>query len=251
MDEALYEQIERYLAGETDAEARAAFEARLETDPELAEKFRLYRHIGREMSAHTQNLAAQTALEENLGKLNEQYFTPEQKSPAKVVSMKKRWLLAAASLALLAILAWPLLRPPASTNMAALYTEYNNIDSLAGSRGNADSLWQQAAALFNSRQYQAALPALTGYLKTNPPDSAETLKAIGICHRQLGQAAEAIAVFDRLAAAYPLYAATANWNKALVFLQQEKKKECLETLRRINEADRDGRMKDLLKKLED
>lgn len=251
MDEALYEQIELYLANEMDAQSRAAFEARLEADPELAEKFRLYRQIDLEMSAHTQNRAAQTALEESLAKLNEQYFTSKQNSPAQVVSMKRRWLLAVASLALLVIIAWPLLRPSPKANMLALYTEYNTIDSLAGSRSGTDSLWQNAVSLFNSRQYQAALPVLGAFLKTDPSNSAEVLKAIGLCFRQLGQYNEAIAVFDRLAATYPLYAASANWNKALVFLKQEKKKECLQTLRQIKEADRDNAIKDLLKKLED
>lgn len=92
------EQIEAYLNGTLEGDARAAFELAMQNNPELSAEVRLYR----DMAIALKPAPTEDALRENLKRLGHQHAPPE---PVAIRRIALRWWLAGA-LAVLGLAGW-------------------------------------------------------------------------------------------------------------------------------------------------
>lgn len=92
-----FEQIEAYLAGELEGEARAEFERAVQNDPELAAELALYRDMAVALAP-----AAEDALRANLDRLDRQFAPASRRN--------RLWWIVGFSL-LLIVAAWLIWRP--------------------------------------------------------------------------------------------------------------------------------------------
>ena len=245
------EQIERYLAGELSNEEVQAFELRLQTDSEFAENFTLYQSIQNEMQSDED----EASLKEELWRHTKKYFGEEEKG-GKVIPMgpvrKKRWVYAAVAAA--ACIALLLVFRPWQDNRLSndeLYAQNAVPEDLPTTMrgGNDDSLRARAAALYNKKDFAAALPLLDSITKYNPGE-AQLQLALGICYLQTNNFEMAITKFDSLAAGQSIYHYDAFAWKAYVYLKQNNKEACIAALKQIPaDAPNYGKAEKLIKEL--
>ncbi len=225
--------IEKYLAGELSNEEVQAFEMRLKADMEFAETFKLYQSIENEMQADED----ESQLRDELSQHTKKYFGEEERG--KVIPMgparKKRWLYAAVAAA--ASITLLLIFNPFKNhrlNSEELYAQNAVPEDLPTTlRGNnEDSLLAKATALYNKKNYMAALPLLDSITRAKPGE-AQLQLALGICYLQTNKFEMAISKFDGLATGQSIYKYDAIAWKALAFLKQNKKEDCVAALKQI------------------
>jgi tetratricopeptide (TPR) repeat protein len=249
MSEFNYEIIDQYLAGELTGEELAAFEQQMQADPALANEVQLYKALGEEIKQANQPDTIEDSLRNNIAALNTTYFKPK----ATVVKMKKIWWLgAAAAIAAIVLL---LVQPFAGEKFdnEKLFAHYSaNTDELSSvQRGGTDNPeLVKAAELYNSKQYQLALPLLEK-LVTAYPDDKDLLLAKGVSVLQNGKAESAIPIFNAISSTETVYKNSALWFKALSLLKMNKLAECVTVLRSLSTgADRYKQAQELIKKIE-
>jgi len=226
------DQIEKYLAGELNNDELLAFEKRLQEDPSFAETFTLYRAIQNEMNSGDD----EKEIKENLSRLSNKYFTP--KTENKVIPLrsgnKKWWMYAAAAAVFITILL--LFKPWQDSPLSnqEIYAQYAIPEELPFvARGsNEDSLLKKASELFNKKDYAAAIPLLDSITKLNPAE-AQLQLSLGISYLNTGKFDLAINRFDSLAAGQSIYKNDALAWKALSFLRQDNKADCIAVLKQI------------------
>lgn len=225
-------QIEKYLAGELNNAELLAFEKRLQEDPSFAETFALYRNIQYEMNTEVD----EKLLKENLSPLSNKYFT--DKTETRVIPLrsgnKRWWMYASAAAAFIVILF--LFKPWKDTRLTneEIYAQYAIPEELPFvARGtNEDSLLKKASELFNKKDYAAAIPLLDSITKLRPAE-AQLQLSLGISYLNTGKFGLAINRFDSLAAGQSIYKYDALVWKALSFLKQDNKADCIAVLKQI------------------
>lgn len=243
-----YEQIEKYLNGELEGEELLAFENDLRNDAELAKEVKLYRSIETEMKSAAAEQQEEAELRKSLNNLGDTHF----KKKAKLVGMKRTWwyVSAAAASVLIFLLVKPLFNK--SFDKDKLYAGYmKEVEGLPESQrgNNPDSLYTEAAQLYNHKDYKQALPLLEKLIEQNKEDIQVKLAA-GICYMQVENYSPAVSLFDSIAAGTSVYKNQALWMKALVLLKQNKLAECYDQLKLIPaDADKYEAAQALLKKL--
>jgi predicted Zn-dependent protease len=225
-----YEIIEQYLNGELQGEALQTFEQQLQTDAALATEVALYRNIQHELKQSLQYQEEETALAGTLTALGKQHFLP---SPVKKSSIRRLWWVAAAAAA---VILFFIINPLSKDHLTneQLFAQYAVPENLpAAQRGSAtDTLSIKAAQLYNSKTYTEALPLLDSIVKQRPGQPQLQL-AIGICQLYTGDYNNSIKNFDELSAGQHIYKDEAIYWKALAYLRQNKKEECIATLKLI------------------
>lgn len=226
------EQIEKYLGGDLSQDELQAFNLRLQNDKDFAEVFAMYKSIEKEMHETEDEIA----LRKNLSGFTQKHF--DVAAPAKIISLKPnrtKWLLyataAAASILILFILKpW---QEKILTN-EQLYAQYAVPEELpAVVRGsNDDSLLMKATTLFNEVKYPAALILLDSIVKQRPSE-AQLQLALGISLLETEKYDLAINRFDSLAVQESIYKYIAMEWKALAYLKQNKKADCIALLKLI------------------
>ncbi len=212
-------------------EEMQAFEQRLQTDEAFAETFTMYKTIGNEMKEESND-----ELTETLSSLNKKYFTEKQEG--KIVEMKtsgkKWWLYAAAASVFVAVLF--IIQPWKSKTVSneEVFAQNAVVEDLPTVvRGtNNDSLQIKASELYNKKDYATALPLLDSLTKLKPGE-AQLQLSLGICYLQTGNYSLAINKFDSLAAGESIYKYDAFAWKALAFLKQDKREDCIAALKQI------------------
>lgn len=248
-----HEKIESYLSGDMQETDRAVFEAALAADPELAAELRLYRQIQDELSIQAQQQQQEAALKQTLAAAEKKYFTSE-KSTAKVVAMgnKKLWyslIAAAAAIALFFILR-PMFSNAVMSN-ESLYQQYAQLDPLdIGKRGaTEDSVLVNMKKLYNNKQYPAALQLADRAIAIAPNDISLKL-ARAHCYTETGNYNAAIPLLDSIAAGSSVYKYPALFFKALTYLREDKKADCIQVLGSIPpDAEKYKQARELLDKL--
>jgi tetratricopeptide (TPR) repeat protein len=212
------EQIEKYLAGELDKQALQAFEMRLQTDTVFAETFKLYQSIENEMTTGED----EEELRKNLSRLAQKHFEAKWWAFAAAV---------AASLTLLVI--WKPWQDKVLSNQQ-VYAQNAVPDELPTIvRGNNDdTALITASELFNKKDYTTALPLLEKIAQQKPRD-AQLQLSLGICYLQQNNYTLAIGKFDSLAAGQTSFKYDALFWKALTYLKQDKKDDCIAVLKQI------------------
>jgi tetratricopeptide (TPR) repeat protein len=244
MTDEQFEKIELYLSGEMEASASAAFEQELQANKELADTLALYKMMHDDLQSATQSSAQKAALQQNLQQLNQKYFFEEGASAetkpgaAKVVSMgsNRRWMRAIAAILVLAAGIWAVQyfffgKKPADAT--SLYAQYAVHEPLSATRGSeTDTLRAKAIALFNKKEYAAAIPLMQQYMQQHTNDN-EWRIALGIAYMETGQYDQALMFFDSVANGASALQYRGKWYMALMQLKQGRKAECLNVLKTL------------------
>lgn len=224
MDEEIYEDIGRYVAGEMDEQERRAFERRLEADPTLKEQVTLFRSVSESLATRFQREEDEKKFRANLSGLAEEHITEHDGRSSRL-----KWysLAAAASVILCAVIFYK----PFSSKPS--YDEYAVFEPLAlAGRGQTDSLKILAEHTFNEKQYDDALAYIDAILKEEPSNT-ELKMYKGIALLQLDRYPEANAIFDSIRITPSIYRDHALWLRALSALKQKEYNTCRSMLEEI------------------
>lgn len=241
-EELLYIQMERYLANDLNPGEKKAFEDKIRSDQELAEKVALYQSLSEELRSRFSREQDEQRLRESLQAISNAEIT---KRSAHVISFQWYHWAAAASIALLAI-AW------FYTTTATLpeYAQYAFHESLSlTERGEDDSLKHHAESAFNAAKYPEAIHLFNTLLKTDP-DNVELQLYKGISLLELNRHQEAEAIFLAIKNSTTIYRDKAIWYLALSALKQKDYNSCKAYLHQLSPDSEDhSKAKEILKSL--
>lgn len=229
--EELYARIEDYLDGRLDEADRAAFEAALRSDTELAEALALTREARERLARHWAGEASEAALRNTLHGLGDQHFT----APSARPWLLRRWPILAVAAAVTVLLIW-VAWPASDARLYARYREFPEASFVvrAGEPGQADIA--EAESAFNRGDFATALPLLERRLQAKS-DDLEARFFLALCQMELGRSRDAIAGFQQIMATPNSWAGEARWFLALTYLKDKNREECAATLRGIQAGD--------------
>jgi tetratricopeptide (TPR) repeat protein len=203
--------IDNYFSGNPSSEEKAAFDKKLQSDPDFADEVALY------LSAFA--ISREDADKEKKQRFRELYAERELTPTAPVV--KFRWLkpvMAAAAVLVVALLVWTFfLKPPTITQMADRYIK-NQLKEFPLQMGPNNEL-QEAKDLYNNGKYPEALTKLEGILKEKPND-AEIIKLAGIVSLRMENFDKALGYFQWLADQKNYYDNPGEFYQALTLLKR-------------------------------
>ncbi len=237
--------LDDYFNGLLAPDARRAVHERVETDPAFAQEFELRQ----QMEDWPRRQARRQALASTLGTIGVEYFAQssagQQPPHLKAQVNWQRWLLAAASVAILALAVWFISSPEPAT-----YRQYAQYAPLAlTERGTAASTAAEAETAFNAGDYTKALTTLDRLLAEQPGNSVARLYR-GLCLLELSRPSEARATLEPLAQGQSVLRADAIWYSALSYLLENNPEGCRQTLSRLSAGDDHyAQSRELLKKL--
>jgi tetratricopeptide (TPR) repeat protein len=217
MDEDIYILIEQYLAGELSPEETKAFENRIKSDPELAEKVGVYRSLSENLKSRFTSEQVERQLRESLSAIAKAEVGNKS---GKVISLQWYHWAAAASLALIAVF-WFY----TTTSITPQYDDYSNHGSLSLAERGDDSLKHQAEDAFNSGNYDQAISFFNRLLDADP-DNTELQLYKGISLLELDRYKEAEAIFHVIKNSETIYQDKAMWYLALSALKQKDYDKC-------------------------
>jgi hypothetical protein len=241
MNEEIYLSFDRYLAYEMSADERAAFESRLQSEPALAEKLRIYQEVQEIVGPRYQRDEQETAFRQNLELIGQEQIT--EKTGRTVTINWYVWAAAASLLLLCAFFFYSSLSTPE-------YSDYAHYEPLAlVERGNEDISIQQAQQAFNTQRYADAVAALNTLLERDRENDALKLYK-GISLLELDRVAEANSLFTEVSGRSSIYKDKALWMLALSALKQKDYKTCEDYLKKIPDGSPEYKeAQDLLDKL--
>jgi tetratricopeptide (TPR) repeat protein len=241
MNEQDHELIERYLAGDMDPDTRAAFESRLEKEPELLHTLQTWRDV-EETLRHS---LAPDAQRDELKKTLHQLRPVITKQAPKVVRFNKS-LIAIASLA--AAVALILFFGPWDED---LYQQYGVREMVSpAERGtHADTLLAEAAHQFNHHHYEKAIVSLDKVLQQQP-DNAYARYYRGLSYLENKQTAQARADLESIYNGESVFKYEGAFYVALSYLKEKNEEKCREWLGKIPEdAENYAKARELMEKL--
>lgn len=206
------DRIDRFLRGEMNEAESQAFEQSLSENPELQQKMK----IQQELVSYIDLMGDQEVLA-NIRKAEGTYRSRKEGTIKKLPWLRP--FLIAASLALLLLAAWWLLRP--SGDPDTLYANYYQAYELSFSSRDGDNTENLLAAstAYNAADYAQALTAFQS-LPTEMQTSKVKL-AMGISYMELSSFEEAKSLFDQIISVEdPLFLDQALWYKGLSLLKQ-------------------------------
>jgi predicted Zn-dependent protease len=161
------EEIALYVNGDMTGADQQQFEQLLQRDKTLQDHVQQHREVLAALRTRLAPDAQDQALKQTLGSLNEEYFGHAE-DKIRPVGVYIKWACAAAAIAIILIIS--LFHPWRQND---LYTEYATLQMVtAAERGDhTDTLLQQAATAFNSRQYGLAQKDLEVAYRLEPDNA--------------------------------------------------------------------------------
>lgn len=221
MKENSTEQFEDYLNGTMSPVEKAAFEARLQSNPELHALLNLYSTIDAEMQNTEKYRSHEADLRTTLQKLNAVYFRPE----APVIKMSgnrsnyRFAMYAAAGLALILVSWFMVFQTGANSRQMANRYVKDELTHLSITMDGARDSLQQGIAAYNDKDYAKALP-LFETIYSNHPENSDALKYAGITCLVTKEYNKALQYFDELAGKKELFSNPGRFLKAVTLLQR-------------------------------
>ena len=231
----IFDQVEAYLNGSLDGEAKATFEANIKANPALQEQ--IYQH----MAARKQlELTGRLQLKKQLDGLF------DEASLAYVSRNRQRlWLYRIAGVVLLlggmAVAYW-MLKGNTQINYKELYAEHFEPIPVSFARDSSeplDSSYQANLRMYESGDYERSLAF---FAEIHNSTSAKNINAVendlyyATALMQTGNAAKAIDILSSHLA-HPAYADQVQWYLALAYLKLEDHSKTSELLRKISEME--------------
>ncbi|MEN0003642.1 MAG: tetratricopeptide repeat protein [Bacteroidota bacterium] len=219
------EQIDDYVRGKLQGKTRQAFEDQLKQDAKLAEQVEEQKILIDGITAFGQN-----ELKAHLKTIHEDLFQQKQPAKAKVRRLNWRPLAAAASVALVAAVAyWAFFAQP---NYEQLYA--TNFEPYAVNFNNraTDSTEEtlQIQTFYSQQNYTAALPGLERLAQAEPQRTRVQL-ALAITYLAEGQAEQALGALNLVED--PLLEDVVAWYQALAHIRLGEKAAAKEVLQQL------------------
>jgi tetratricopeptide (TPR) repeat protein len=182
------EYIEDYFKGTPTPDETTSFEERIQNDPSFAEEVAFY--------LSGQHAAAEMANDERRVRFRELNFNHRSAQPAKVVSMRRVVIYAAACLFLAAVvMSWLFFQPVSTEKLANQYID-SQLTTLSVSMGTQDNM-QEGLDQYNAGKLEESLKTFESiYKNDNTKDLAE--RYAGIAALRLQQFDKAISYFEDL-----------------------------------------------------
>ncbi|MCB9348273.1 MAG: tetratricopeptide repeat protein [Lewinellaceae bacterium] len=220
---ARYEEIESYLEGQLDANAREAFEERMKAEPDLARELELHRELGQALSEQKA-----LALEGALLSIREERQIQQPQARVRSLPTRLRLIAAAISFLALAGLAY-LFWPTGESALVAAYYEPYPLYLNTRSASEGEATWREqleaATVQYQSGNYAAALPAFQALITSTDQNAPYHFYA-GICQLELGRPLEASIHLKEAAGQQDAqFLQPATWYLALAYLQQDRKRD--------------------------
>jgi hypothetical protein len=225
MEEETYISIDRYLTNEMPLDERIAFEERLRTDRDLAEKMEVFQSASIALKAKFGREESETIFKNNITKIAAEYHDANK---GKVVTLKWYVWAAAASIALLcAALFYTTFTKPT-------YETFANYEPIAlVERGNDEAIKLEAQEAFNTRQYTRAVDLFTRLLDEDK-NNLEIQLYKGIALLELNRINEANTLFNVIRNSGSIYKDKGTWMLALSALKEKDYKKCESLLKEIS-----------------
>ncbi|HLL95061.1 MAG TPA: hypothetical protein VK404_08800 [Spirosoma sp.] len=224
------ETIENYVTGKLPEDERTRFETALRTDPALADALAFY-----VLAKHTAKVDARAQRQAELDALRRSPTTPHLMTDLRrtitrpLWSAPMRWA-AAASVVLLQVLGWLIMRPTNSVMMAnRLADEYvaqhfidlpTTMDGSSSGSPTVDSV-KLGIGLFNNKKLADADAVFNDILKRQPTND-NALKLAGIVSLRQGNYDKAINLFHRLSQRTDLYSNPGLFYESLALLKRNR-----------------------------
>ena len=242
MEEELYVLIDRYVAGELTAEERAAFNARLNTDTDFAEKVRIYQSLTNNLSSRYKGQQRENDLRETLSRI----AANELEAGSNTRSLNwYYWAAAACVLIICGVFFY------SSFDQQPSYAEFAIHEPLAlAERSTADSVVIKAEESFNNKEYKQALSYFDQLLEDDQ-ENAELQLYKGIVLLELNRFDEAERIFSVVQNSNSVFKTKALWYQALSKLKQNRYDECRTIAKQIPEgSDEYDNAQELLERLD-
>ncbi len=244
-----YNIIQQYLDGELDTDTMNNVEEQIKNDPEFAAEVNLYKNIEKDFVQHFADTKKDEKLFITISNLQNKHFNKELKKG----KIKKIWLCvaAAASVAIVFFILKPSQKKVFDGNeLFAYYAKDINSISTSTRGAEQDTAVIKAVSLYNSKDYEHALPALQKLIIAQPNQN-ELVLATAICFTQTGKYDSAIVLITPLISRTTVYKNQAIWYKSLTLLKQNNIISCYQTLKTISyEADEFVKAKQLMNDIE-
>ncbi|UMB59277.1 tetratricopeptide repeat protein [Lutibacter sp. A80] len=231
MDELKYIEFENYLKNKLSQTEKVAFEAKLQSNADLKQEFKIYKALETSLSSKFENEKGEQELRNTLTNLGNQFIKTEKaKKESKVISLfNYKKLLVAASIALL--IGFFIFK-----NGNPAYSDFANHSNLEFTvRGDNNTTIKTAETAFNTKNYTTAFAQLT-VLEKEFPNNVEIQLYKAICLLELDKFSQAETIFEKISTGNSAYSTKATWYKALSLLKQEKFEACKSTLKTIPES---------------
>ncbi|MEO1415166.1 MAG: hypothetical protein AAFW00_07795 [Bacteroidota bacterium] len=184
-EENTHDYIDAYIAQELNPEEQSAFEQEMAANPALAERVAFYRRVFQQ--------ARRKEREERGKRILAEIFEEEEEKDIVPQPIIRKWmpqLLAAASVVLICVIGYFLLRPRASfeyspTPWAQLVEEEQKSTATAGSMEDVKSQRERIIALFQQDASEEVL-RLSGPFLDSLPDDIQIRRIRGLLHAQKG-----------------------------------------------------------------
>jgi tetratricopeptide (TPR) repeat protein len=182
------EYIEDYFKGQPTPDETKSFEERIQNDPSFAEEVAFY--------LSGQQVAAEMANDERRDRFRQLNYNHRSSQPAKVVSIRRAVVYAAACVLLVAVvMSWLFFKPESTQKLADRYID-SQLTTLSVNMGAHDSM-QEGLEQFNAGKLEESLKTFESiYKNDNTKDLAE--RYAGITALRLQQFDKAISYFENL-----------------------------------------------------
>lgn len=241
-DELEYNNIERYFNNELTGEELSTFEERLKTSSSLKEWVELYKdldlinneeewiHFKGDLATLKKEVAQFQSKETKV--FSEKLKKWRQEQEEGTSKIKRYWLkpliTSAAAILLIAVF----LLYPKDEDLLSLYDQYNNWNDLPSLtvKGVNEEAVIQLERRFNTKDYQSVIERSQILLETQNSATSQILLYQGVSYIEVTSYDKAIVTFDSLIQSNTIDFHKGYWYKALVFLKQEQKENCIKVL---------------------
>ncbi len=249
MNEEQYHIIELYLSNNLSDEDKEQFEAALQTDAELAERFRIYKMLNNDMPVFIEGKEKDEALRRTILHSAQKNFSRDQPKLPFINRTRVVWFAAAASVVI--IISTMLLNIEKNLSEAELYAQYadtSNISLIARDTVSQKEL-SAATGFYNSHDFTSAIPFLESVLQKDPSNLKFKI-TLSRCYIEVENYEQAEIYLTQIAATESAYKYEAAWLQALSLLKQKRIDDCRNILSIIPvESSYYNKAKALIKKL--
>ncbi len=241
-DDPEYKNIERYFNNDLTDEERLAFEERLKTSSSLREWVGIYKDLNliddEEEWIHFKGDPTVLKKEAALFKdpetkvFSDQLKKWRQEQEKETPKIKRYWLRPLITSAAAVLLIAVFLLYPKGENFSSLYDQYDNwndLPSLTVKGDNEDAVIQLERS-FKAKNYQDVIERAQDLLETSNNTTSQIRLYQGVSYIETASYDKAIMTFDTLIQSDAIDSHKGYWYKALVFLKQEQKENCVKIL---------------------
>ncbi|WP_152969609.1 hypothetical protein [Pedobacter sp. Hv1] len=217
----------RYVEGDMDEAENADFEMRMQSDTELQEHLKDYKHVHQRLKIQLAPDQQDIAFKETLKHTGAQYF-----AAPKVVSFKTnlKWLSGVAAVLIIGLLVWA----PWRSN---LYQTYHIDAQMLVTERGAEKITDldKAAVLFNDQKYVEA-QNLLAKLVQQQPENAMIHYYYGLSLIEINKLVEARSILTPVYGNESVFKYDAAYAIAMSYLKEDQKSDCKIWLQKIPEG---------------